>query len=49
MFHERFGINFEWVGDQKGNIRKSILINNDAYDKLGWRPKKKLVHYIMSL
>lgn len=49
MFHEKYGIEFDWIDDQKGNVKKSILINNDAYDKLGWKPQRKLVHYIMSL
>lgn len=49
MFHEKYGIEFDWVDDQKGNVRKSILVNNDTYDKLGWKPKRKLMHYIMSL
>jgi UDP-glucose 4-epimerase len=49
MFHEKYGTEFEWVNDQKGNVRKSKLINTDTYDKLGWKPKRKLVDYIMSL
>lgn len=49
MFHERFGNEFDWIDDQKGNVRKSMLINNDTYERLGWKPKRKLVDYIMSL
>jgi UDP-glucose 4-epimerase len=49
MFHEKFNINFEWIEDQKGNVRKSQLINTDAYERLGWKPKRKLVNYIMSI
>lgn len=49
MFHEKFGINFDWVNDRKGNVKKSKLINKDAYEKLGWKPKRRLVDYIMSL
>ena len=49
MFHERFNNTFEYIEDQKGNVRKSVLVNNDAYERLGWSPKRKLVHYIMSL
>ena len=49
IFHKKYGIEFDWIDDQKGNVKKSILINNDAYDKLGWKPKRKLVRYIMSL
>lgn len=49
MFHEKFNINFDWVEDQEGNVRKSKLINTDAYERLGWKPKRRLVDYIMSL
>ena len=49
MFHERFDNNFEYIEDQKGNVRKSVLVNNDAYERLGWSPKRKLVNYIISL
>ena len=49
MFHERFGNNFDWVDDQKGNVRKSMLVNNDAYKRLGWIPKRNIVDYIISL
>lgn len=49
MFHERFGTTFDWVEDRKGNVKKSQLINKDAYEKLGWKPKRKLVNYIMGL
>ena len=49
MFHERFGNNFDWIDDQKGNVRKSMLVNNDAYKRLGWKPKRNIVDYIISL
>jgi len=49
MFHERFGATFEYIDDQKGNMRQTKLVNNDTYEKLGWKPKKKLVNYIMGL
>ena len=49
MFHERFDNTFEYIEDQKGNVRKSVLVNNDAYERLGWSPKRKLVNYIISL
>ena len=49
MFHERFDNTFEYIEDQKGNVIKSVLVNNDASERLGWSPKRKLVDYIMSL
>lgn len=49
MFHERFNTHFDWVEDQKGNVKKSILINNDTTTRLGWNPQRELVHYIMTL
>ena len=49
MFHERFEATFNWINDQKGNVRKSVLVNKDAYERLGWKPKRKLVNYIMSI
>lgn len=49
MFHERFGATFEYIDDQKGNMRQTKLVNNDTYERLGWKPKKKLVNYIMGL
>jgi len=49
MFHERFNNIFEYIEDQKGNVRKSVLVNNDAYERLGWKPKRKLVDYIIAL
>ena len=49
MFHERFEATFNWIKDQKGNVRKSVLVNKDAYERLGWKPKRKLVNYIMSI
>lgn len=49
MFHERFNNTFEYIEDQKGNVRKSVLVNNDAYERLGWKPKRKLVNYIIAL
>ena len=49
MFHERFGTTFNYVNDQKGNMRQTKLINKDAYERLGWYPKRKLIDYIMTL
>lgn len=39
----------EYVQDVKGNYRETIRINNDAIDRLGWKPKDQLKEYINSL
>tara|TARA_Y100000385_G_scaffold157820_1_gene163681 strand:+ start:3364 stop:4194 length:831 start_codon:yes stop_codon:yes gene_type:complete len=49
MFYEKFDITFQYIEDQKGNFPKSYLVNNDAYDRLGWKPKNKLIKYITEL
>jgi UDP-glucose 4-epimerase len=49
MFHERFENKYNFIDDQMGNVRKSMLINNDAYERLGWNPQRNLVDYIISL
>lgn len=35
--------------DVKGNYRETIRVNNDAIDRLGWKPTDKLEQYIKSL
>jgi UDP-glucose 4-epimerase len=35
--------------DVKGNYRETIRVNNDAIDRLGWKPTDKLKQYIQSL
>ena len=30
-------------------MRQTRLINKDAYERLGWYPKRKLIDYIMTL
>ena len=44
-----FGVICEYVGDVKGNYRETIRINNDAVERLGWKPKDRLSAYISSL
>jgi len=39
----------EYVDDVKGNYRKTLRLNNDAIDRLGWQPTDKLEKYIKSL
>lgn len=49
MFHERFGCSFEFIDDQPGNVRESVVLNYDAEERLGWTPKHRLIDYITSL
>ena len=47
---DMFGdIKREYVPDVKGNYRKTLRINNEAIDRLGWQPKDRLKEYINSL
>jgi UDP-glucose 4-epimerase len=38
--------NRKYVDDVKGNYRKTLRLNNDAIDRLGWQPTDKLKSYI---
>jgi UDP-glucose 4-epimerase len=49
MFIKKFDNKFTYIPNQKGNMKKTLLVNNDTYDKLGWLPKGNLLDYIMSL
>jgi UDP-glucose 4-epimerase len=49
MFIEKFKCVKVYMTDQKGNYRETIRINNDAIDRLGWKPKDRLKEYINSL
>jgi hypothetical protein len=35
--------------NQKGNYRETLRENNDAIERLGWKPSDKLRQYIQSL
>jgi UDP-glucose 4-epimerase len=39
----------EYIDDVKGNYRETLRINNDAIDRLGWKPEDRLEQYIKSL
>lgn len=41
--------NIKYVDDVKGNYRETLRLNNDAIDRLGWKPNNKLKEYIDSL
>lgn len=38
--------NRKYVDDVKGNYRKTLRLNNDTIDRLGWQPTDKLKSYI---
>ena len=49
MFIEKFGCEKVYIPDQKGNYRETLRENNDAIERLGWKPTDRLEQYIKSL
>jgi UDP-glucose 4-epimerase len=49
MFIEKLKCVKVYMSNQQGNYRETIRINNDAIERLGWKPTDKLREYIMSL
>ena len=49
MFIEKFKCEKVYIPNQQGNYRETIRINNDAIERLGWRPTDKLGKYIKFL
>jgi len=49
MFIDKFKCVKVYMTDQKGNYRETLRINNDAIDRLGWKPEDRLEQYIKSL
>tara|TARA_B110000977_G_scaffold71964_1_gene97497 strand:- start:69 stop:896 length:828 start_codon:yes stop_codon:yes gene_type:complete len=49
MFHEKFGINLNYIDDQPGNVRESVVLNYDMSERLQWVPKHRIIDYITSL
>lgn len=49
MFRDRFGSDKIYVPQQKGNYRETLRINDDAINRLGWKPKMNLETYIQNL
>jgi UDP-glucose 4-epimerase len=43
---DMFGVIKEYVDDVKGNYRETLRINNDAIDRLEWKPQDRLKQYI---
>ena len=49
MFNNKFGVAPTYLPDQPGNYRETLRENNDALERLGWKPKDRLLDYINSL
>lgn len=49
MFKEKFGCDRWHIKDQAGNYEKTLRMNDDALNRLEWRPSDKLKSYIQSL
>ena len=49
MFKDKFGTSCVYLPDQPGNYRETLRENNDALERLGWKPQDKLLDYIKSL
>lgn len=49
MFQQKFGVDKLHLPDQSGNYRKTLRENNDALERLDWKPTDKLRSYIESL
>ena len=49
LFVKKFGCEKYFVSEQRGNYRETIRINDNAIERLGWKPVDKLEEYILSL
>jgi len=49
IFKEKFGTESIHIPDQKGNYRKTLRENDDALNRLGWKPQNRLKEYINGL
>lgn len=49
MFIERFGCKKSYIGDQKGNYRRTLRETNEALELLEWSPEHNLEDYIKGL
>jgi UDP-glucose 4-epimerase len=49
MFNVRFKHDKVYLPDQHGNYRVTRRENNDAIERLGWKPENRLERYILSL
>ena len=49
MFKEKFNCSKHYIPDEPGNYRTTLRENNDAIDRLGWKPSDSLYDYIKVL
>lgn len=49
LFKTKFGIKSIYIEEQSGNYRATLRENNDALERLNWKPKDRLKDYINSL
>lgn len=49
MFYDKFGCETINIPEQQGNYRKTLRVNSDAVERLGWAPKDRLLNYIQQL
>lgn len=49
MFRQKFGVEKIHISEQNGNYRETIRKNDDALDRLEWKPNDRLKEYINSL
>ena len=49
MFQDNFKCDIEYVPNQHGNYRETLRENNDAIDRLNWKPTDRLQEYISTL
>lgn len=49
MFVKRFDCEVQYIDNQKGNYTQSRRANDDAINRLGWKPKDRLKKYIKNL
>ena len=49
MFKQKYGVEKIHIPDQHGNYRKTLRENNDAIERLGWKPSRSLTEYIANL
>lgn len=49
MFKDKFSAESVYIPDQPGNYRKTLRENDDALERLGWKPSDRLKEYIDNL
>ena len=49
MFRKKFGAEYVYLPDQRGNYRVTLRENDDSLNRLNWKPSDRLKEYINSL